>query len=84
MSRRGRTYAGGLMRPIEWARWTMYCRTCNKAIALAFQTDAVTTAETARDLYRALRRNRWHARLERDHSVTAWCSFHCVETDYDA
>ncbi len=84
MSRRGRTYAGGLIRPIEWARWNINCQTCNKAIALAYQTDAVTTAETARDLYRALRGKRWHARLERDHTVTAWCSFHCVETDYDA
>ena len=85
MRRRGKyTYAGGKRREMRWWRGTHLCHYCQQAIALEYQTDAETPDEEASDKYRALRAKRWHARIERDRSVWAWCSFYCLEVDYES
>ena len=84
MARRTYTYAGGKRRTLRWWRGTHTCHQCGKGVALEYRTDAETPAEEARDKYLGLRKAGWHARIEKDHSVMAWCSFYCLEVDYEA
>jgi hypothetical protein len=77
------THSGGIPRNVRWWRGTHTCATCGTAVPLEYKTDAIYPQEEARDKYLALRTAGWHARIEKTHKVTGWCSFTCSEKSYD-